>query len=578
MDAARRPRKFLTLTLLLLTAPRVVMHAQCSAAAPSADSNARIAQLYSRQDWTGVVRLAEALRTRDAEVDFDLGMSLAHLGRWSGARQALLAGEHACPGQKRFSIELAGVAFEQKQNAEAARWLRRGLHLDPKDQYANNFLGTVYYLSGNLDAALKYWNRVQKPRIAALDLDAHARVHRLLLDRSFAFAPESVMLRSQLAATETRLNGLGIFPAWNLRLDPRPDGAFNAVFRAEELDGFGGSRLQALAATLGGLPYATFYPSYTNIGRSAMNADSLLRWDAQKRRAWISLSAPMHELPQWRWDISADWRAENWAIRRSFTGAAPLLGSFHLERELAAANFSGMPGGRLRWSLGGELSHRTFTDVTYGSALSSALLTPGFLIKQLASLDSRLIDVPQRRFTLDAGASSELGRTLGNSSHMFEKLQGHALAHWYPQFTGDRYELTQRLRAGKIFGTVPVDEFYLLGMDRDDTDLWLRGHIATRDGRKGSAPVGDGYMLANADFYRRIYSNGLITIHAGPLLDISRVSAPTSGLATKQWLFDTGVEARLTVLHTSVVLSYGRDLRNGANAFYGTLSPQNSVP
>jgi hypothetical protein len=110
-------------------------------------------------------------------------------------------------------------------------------------------------------------------------------------------------------------------------------------------------------------------------------------------------------------------------------------------------------------------------------------------------------------------------------------------------------------------------------MDRDDTSLGMRAHLATRDGRKGSSPIGDVYFLSNTDFYRRVYGNGLIAIHVGPLLDIGKMSAPTSGLSTDQWLVDTGVEARLTVLHTSVVLSYGRDLRSGANAFFGTVAP-----
>jgi hypothetical protein len=115
-------------------------------------------------------------------------------------------------------------------------------------------------------------------------------------------------------------------------------------------------------------------------------------------------------------------------------------------------------------------------------------------------------------------------------------------------------------------------------MDRDDSDLNLRAHIATRDGRKGSAPIGNAYFLANTDVFRRLYSNGLLTIDAGPLLDIGKMAAPTTGLSAGQWLFDTGVEARLTVLHTSIVISYGRDLRSGANAFYGTAAPPTALP
>jgi hypothetical protein len=143
---------------------------------------------------------------------------------------------------------------------------------------------------------------------------------------------------------------------------------------------------------------------------------------------------------------------------------------------------------------------------------------------------------------------------------------------------GDNYDLTQQIRAGKIFGTAPFDDLFVFGMDRDDTNLGMRAHLATRGGRKGSSPVGDAYFLSNTDFYRRIYGNGLIAIHVGPLLDIGKMSAPTAGLSTGQWLVDTGVEARLTVLHTSVVLSYGRDLRSGTNAFFGTIARPANLP
>ena len=78
-------------------------------------------------------------------------------------------------------------------------------------------------------------------------------------------------------------------------------------------------------------------------------------------------------------------------------------------------------------------------------------------------------------------------------------------------------------------------------------------------------------MLSNTDFYKRVYSNGLFGIHAGPLVDIGKMGAPTSGLSADQWLFDAGVGVRLTVLHTSVVFSYGCDLRSGANAFFGAV-------
>ncbi|MGA8531220.1 MAG: tetratricopeptide repeat protein [Acidobacteriaceae bacterium] len=536
-------------------------------------ANRAIQEKFQQQDWPRVVHLAQPLPALAPDDEFALGMALAHLGRLADAERALRAGEHQCPDDKRFPTELAGVAFEQKRYPDAARWLRRARRIDPNDDYVSNFLGTVYFLSGNLDAALQVWNHIHKPTIDNLDLDPHLRMQRLLLERAFAFSPHAVLEEPQFATTAIRLDGLGIFPGWSLHLNAVPDGQFDAVFRAQEQDGFGASPLEAAVSTFGGLPYETIYPSYADIHHSAMNVESLLRWDAQKRRAWASLSAPLNYLPWWRWQIDADLRNENWAVRRSFTGTAPVLASLNLERESLDATLTSLSTARLQWSVGGEMAHRNFRSVVPGAALTAPLLTAGFELRQIASVRAPLLHLPQRRFTLDGTGSSALARTFSSPSYASETLQGSALADWFPQMEGDRYELTQQLRGGKIFGTVPFDDLFLFGMDRDDTNLWLRAHLATRDGRKGSAPIGDGYFLSNTDFYRRLYTNGLLTIHVGPLLDIGRMTAPNSGLSTQQWLLDAGVEARLTVLHTRVVLSYGRDLRSGANAFYGTAAP-----
>ncbi len=485
----------------------------------------------------------------------------------------LAAGERQCPRQERFPVELAGVAFQQKDDAQAARWLRRALRLTPHDEYAINFVATVYFLTGNLDAALKYWNQINKPYVADLRFDAQLNVHRALLDRSFAFSPASTLGRSQFSATETRLRSLGIFPAFHIALSARPDGTFDAEFHALERDGFGSTRIQALLSTLGGVPYETIYPSYFNFGRSAINVESLLRWDAQKRRAWVSADGPLHLLPQWRWKLATDWRDENWILRRSFTGPSPELGSLNLERQILTGTIGGLPRGTLQWSTGVEISHRRFRNVNYGSALNQGLVAAGFGVKHLASIQGTLIDIPEHRFTLNGAAASEFARLLSSPPHLYEKLQGSATVHWFPQASGDLYEAQQQLRVGKTFGTAPFDELYMLGVERDN-ELWLRGLIGTRDGRKGSSPLGSDYVLSNSDFDRRIYSNGLITLKAGPWLDMGHAGAPTTGLAPRQWLFSAGVEARVTVLGTGVVFTWGRDLRAGTNAFYGTLAGQ----
>lgn len=423
---------------------------------------------------------------------------------------------------------------------------------------------------GNLPAALQSWNRIGKPRIGELNIDPHLRVHRLLLERAFAFAPHSTLTLRQFETTQKRLQALGIFPTYDIGLSAEPGGSFNAGFHAYEFNHFGNSRTQALLSMLGGLPYETVYPSYFNLHRSAANIESLLRWDAQKRRIWIDYSTPWRALPQWRWNLTTDDRSENWIVRKSFTGYAPQLGALHLNRAVAGIALTSIRSGRTQWTAGAELSDRKFTQVSRGSALTSSLLGSGFQLKPQASLTYRLVDAPAYRLTIDTAAKADLARLWSSRPRLYGKLQGDILLHWLPQAEGDKYEFAQRLRGGGILGQPPFDELYLIGMERD-TNLWYRGLIGTRDDRKGSSPLAQRYLLSNTDFFRRLYTNGLISIHAGPLFDLARTASANTSLAPPQWLSSAGAEAKLTILGTSLLLTYGHDLRTGSNAFYATI-------
>ena len=560
----RNLRSILAILFLLTFALNAA--AQCAVGSPA---DADVHNLYTQQRWDEVVAAALRMQSRTAEVNFELGMALAHLQRWDEAHSALLAGRRECRQQKRFPIELAGVVFQQKKYSEASKWIEKGLRLDPHDEYANEFAGTVFLLMGNLEAALKYWNRIQRPYIDSVRVDPQLKVQRLLLDRAFVFSPQAVMRQRDFDSTVARIEGLGILPVYSLKLNARPDGKFDADFHALEQDGFGNGRLQAIVSVFSGLPYETIYPSYFNIGRSATNFDSLVRWDAEKRRVWLALSGPLHYLPQWRWQLQADGRDENWVIRESFTGTAPAQGSFTLKREALSGTVTSIHSGRFQWNSGGELSHRAYSNVMSGRALTPDLVSAGYELKHLARANVELLDVPDHRFKVDAGAASEFARLWSSSPKVFEKLQGGAALHWMPGAENDTYEFAQRVRGGGIFGMAPVDELWMIGVERD-TDLWLRGHIGTRDGRKGSSPLASRYFLSNTDFYRSVWGNGLVSVKAGPLLDIARVAAPTSGLASREWLFDAGAEVKLSVLGTGIVLTYGRDLRTGNNAFYGS--------
>jgi hypothetical protein len=75
----------------------------------------------------------------------------------------------------------------------------------------------------------------------------------------------------------------------------------------------------------------------------------------------------------------------------------------------------------------------------------------------------------------------------------------------------------------------------------------------------------------NSELNKTVYDGGFFRVQLGPFFDTGAITDPSGDFASGKWLFDTGVQARIRVLGSvSVVLSYGRDLRNGTGVFYGT--------
>lgn len=534
------------------------------------DRNAQVQELAAAQRWQELLQAVEAASDSSADQDYYRGVALAHLERWDKAREAFLAGRRKQPLDKRFPLELAGISFKQKNYTHAASWLHRALRLDPKDSYANDFLATIYFLEGNLEAALKYWNRAEKPGVEQVHVNPALRIHPVLLDHAFAFSPAGILRREELLASQVRLNALEIFPSYRLDLLARSDDKFDIQFQAQERNGFGGSRVQALLGLFRGLPYQEVNPEYFNLGGSATNWTSLLRWDAQKRRALTSFSGPFLRSPKWRYRLGADLREENWEIRSSFTGTAPALTGLTLRRAGLSAELKRMVGSRWSWVLAAEFSYRNYRNIFAGSALTPGLLAHGYQLSENAALSYELLRLPEKRLTVSSALLSQVGHVWSGPSESFAKVRAEVKSRWLPRAQGDDYETRLDIRAGDTFGRSPFDELFMLGVERDN-DLWLRGHIGTRDGRKGSAPLGTRYVLSNWETDKNLYRNGILTLKVGPFLDSGKITGPSPVTGAKQWLWDSGAQTKISVLGIGVSVIYGKDLRTGNNAFYTTI-------
>jgi tetratricopeptide (TPR) repeat protein len=571
LDASRRARIGKLIRLLLLFAVAV-----CSAVAQEVPSDAErlsVAQnAFDAGKWQEAAKLAQGPGGQSPDLDFVCGLALAKLQQWNEARLALEAGHAKAPREPRFLVELAGVDYKQKNFSSAKRHLRAALRLDSRDAYTREFLGTIYFLEGNLEATLKYWNPLDKPRLRAVAFQPPPRLAEIILERAIDFNPPQVLTRDAWLTTQQRLDNLVIYAHQRIDLAPASDGNYDVTLHLAERNGWGDSRLEGAISLFSGLPYATVYPELYNLGGHAMNVTSLLRWDSEKRRAYAAFSTPFRNDPSQRFQFYFDARNENWNLNDTFFGGGSALTDLNLRRIAGAAEFRCAVNGQWTWSTGIEISNRSFRNANgIISPSEKPFFTDATSLAYWLRAERSLLRIPERRFTLDSTAEARIGRAFAQGLGAFASARASLDAHWLPRANGDDYEMHTRLRIGGTLGRVTLDDLFQLSIERD-TDLWLRGHAGTSDGRKGAAPLGRRYFLANWEQDKNVFANGIFTVKLGPFLDTGAIADSSGLFGSRKWLWDTGAQCKVRVLGSvTVVLSYGRDLRGGRNVFYGTV-------
>lgn len=549
---------------------------RAQAPAPSASTSTSATQtvkkLYDSAQWTAVLRAVPHATGEPADLILYRALALTQLGRLDAADHALQTGFAAYPRDVRFLEELAGIAYRRKHYRMATRELHRALKLDPHDRYADDFLASIYFLQGNLEAALKYWNRIDKPRLNDLNYEPSARLDPMILDRIFLFSPGNLWLRSRYLDSQAELASLDLFPNIFYDLQAQQDGTFQLVIHAAPRSTWREAKIQNLISALRGLPYQSVYPEFYNLDRKALNWRSFVRWDAQKRMLLSEVAAPLEHNPGKRVRLYFDGRNENWNITRTLRPSLVAPAGVNLQRGIFGAGVQSIVNWRWQWNVNAEYSYRDFRTLAGIPAAAFPFFTRASGLAVRSGIHRSLIRDPERRFTLHGGATGEFGRFFTRPLGKYSRLEGSAEANWFPQATGEDYSTTTRLRAGRTFGQIPFDDLFMLGFDRDNP-LWMRGHNGLVNGKKGNAPLGTSFILSNSEVDKIAYQDGIFLLKLGPFIDTGDIYDTSEFFGSPKWLTDTGVQATVRVLGSfEVVLGYGKDLRSGANTFYSTVS------
>jgi hypothetical protein len=478
-------------------------------------------------------------------------VSLATANRFEEAERVLQEGRSEFAHDARFAIELAGVAWRRKHPARAKTYLRQGLRLEPANAYANEFLGTAYLLDGNVYAALKYMNRVRRPVIGHVSFTPVPPLTPAWRERLVAVSTGQLLTVARLAETEYNLQRLRMFsePRFDLAstTDREYDFGVNAPETAPPLSGIAGRLLPLLR----GLPYQNVSLDWLNLQQRAISLTSLWRWDPDKRRIAVTYRVPrIHSA----YSVYTDLRDEAWD-----TASA---GSVEIRSGSIGAQAEYKLGGGMQWTPGIYLSRHTFRN---GAA------RPLFANATIWEIRNRF-DLPgwryaERRLSIDSSLTARTGRVFSRVPSRLVGADFDSNLRWLPQQKDDRYQVRARLRGSALSGSLPIDALYMTAMERDN-DIWLRGHVGTRNGRKGNAPMGTRFAVAQTGITRRLWRAPFVRVDAGPFLDAGNVGG-VRDLGSRGWLYDTGAQADVTVLgNFRVSLVYGRNLRDGTNAFY----------
>jgi len=424
-------------------------------------------------------------------------------------------------------LNLASTAFREERLSETREHLTAALNVNPSDAYTNDFLGTVYFLEDNTEAALKHWNRGGKPVIENIRIEPGLRINPVLLDRSMSFSRGSLLKLSEFEDTQARLDSLRVFSRYRMELSPTDSDRFDLTFRAVEP-----SRMN-FWSWAAGLPFQSVNPTFSNIDGKGTNLKSAFRWDPNKKRAFVHLEKPMAGDPKWTFQTYVEGRDENWASES---------GGFRMRKVEAAAEVRAVPSGRWSWTSGAAISsRRTATE-------------QGIELKYSGSVTRTLVRNPDNDLRVDSLIRTDSGKLFQDSPLRFATLVNATSLRWR--------SITSDIKLGWTIGQSPFDEYFMIGLDRD-SNLWLRAHTATIDGRKNASNMSRSFFITNSDYQKPVLNSAWFRLSAGPFVDTGKSSI------SSHWIVDTGVELRLNILGSvGFNVSYGRSITGGHHALF----------
>ena len=449
---------------------------------------ARGKQLIEEQNLPEAERVLRQILEKNPEhleAIFLLGLTLAKQEKWAASRERL---EQAITQQPDFlpaRLELAGVHFKMGNRRESIRTLRQVLARDPSHQYAHTFLATLLYLEGHRIEALYHWNRGGEPRIDQIAYNVPSQTTADFLQHLFPLNEGEMLRREQVLDIHWKQQQFRLGSAFHWQLQPGRHGAWDLEIGLSPGTALSYPKALLLENSTRALLYQEVAVDYPRTPRSGKHYSGSARWDTPRKRFQTSAAFPFLSSSSDGLHLGFDFREENWSHTASGS-------EFFLQSEQLLVHYEYLMSSRKSFSIHTGYQHQ-FSRAAQDSQEfpdSPHLLRLGLGWNHLVSLNHA--DTMQ----LDWWTRFDTIVGIGGQNNRARQFSSTAKLNWH---------WSKRSRSGMklAFGTgvssqaLPIFDYFILGVGQDQP-LPLRAHPTVQNGRKGHAPMGRNFALAQS--------------------------------------------------------------------------------
>src|SRR5436190_12475381 len=257
--------------------------------------------------------LTDALATNPtADVYLNLGLVYGKMKEYQKAEDTLKEGSRRYPQDFRFHNELADLYLTNNDGDAAKSELRRSLVVDPNNNYASDLLATIDMSEGEVQSALRSWNKSGRPVIDDILHNYYLTFGSWVVRDAVAFHPAGVLRYDEWKTTESRLFETDNFTNVGLEIEPtRVPDQYNAIVRTTTKSN---SLINFLFGVFKGAPIETTYVDLWNLANSGVNFNGNYRWDTNRRRIAGRLKIPVPFAGLMHLELGDTWRAERWDL------------------------------------------------------------------------------------------------------------------------------------------------------------------------------------------------------------------------------------------------------------------------